>query len=64
MGFASNLFIYVFMNIAMVSGIMPVVGIPLPFISYGGSVLISVMISIGLVLNVEINYNIEKLKNA
>ena len=63
-GFASNLFIYVFMNIAMVSGIMPVVGIPLPFISYGGSVLISVMISIGLVLNVEINYNIEKLKNA
>ena len=43
LGVASNVFIYVFMNIAMVSGLMPVVGIPLPLISYGGSVMLSIM---------------------
>ena len=62
LGIASNIFIYVFMNIAMVSGLMPVVGIPLPLISYGGSVMLSIMISIGLVLNVELNYNLKKIK--
>jgi rod shape determining protein RodA len=64
LGVASNIFIYVFMNIAMVSGLMPVVGIPLPLISYGGSVMLSIMISIGLVLNVELNYNSKKLNHA
>ncbi len=64
LGVASNIFIYVFMNIAMVSGLMPVVGIPLPLISYGGSVMLSIMISVGLVLNVELNYNLKKLNNA
>lgn len=64
LGVASNIFIYVFMNIAMVSGLMPVVGIPLPLISYGGSVMLSIMISIGLVLNVELNYNLKKINNA
>ena len=38
------------MNISMVSGLMPVVGIPLPLVSYGGSAMLSIMISIGLVL--------------
>ena len=52
------------MNIAMVSGLMPVVGIPLPLISYGGSVMLSIMISIVLVMNVELNYNLKKLNNA
>ena len=64
LGVASNIFIYVIMNIAMVSGLMPVVGIPLPLISYGGSVMLSIMISIGLVLNVELNYNVKKINNA
>tara|TARA_Y100001970_G_C14252707_1_gene873025 strand:- start:1806 stop:2906 length:1101 start_codon:yes stop_codon:yes gene_type:complete len=63
-GVGSNLFIYVFMNIAMVSGLMPVVGIPLPLVSYGGSVMLSVMISMGLVLNVELNYNVKKFNYA
>ena len=63
-GVASNIFIYVFMNIAMVSGLMPVVGIPLPLISYGGSVMLSIMISIGLALNVELNYNLKKIDDA
>ena len=52
------------MNISMVTGLMPVVGIPLPLISYGGSVMLSIMISIGLVLNIEVNANIKKLKDA
>jgi len=63
-GVASNIFIYVFMNVAMVSGLMPVVGIPLPLISYGGSVMLSIMISIGLVLNVDLNHNLKKINNA
>ena len=48
----------------MVSGLMPVVGIPLPLVSYGGSAMLSIMISIGLVLNMELNGNIKKLKYA
>ena len=63
-GIGTNIFIYVIMNISMVSGLMPVVGIPLPLVSYGGSAMLSIMISIGLVLNVELNANIKKLKNA
>tara|TARA_Y100001970_G_scaffold242577_1_gene307134 strand:- start:14046 stop:15137 length:1092 start_codon:yes stop_codon:yes gene_type:complete len=60
LGTASNLFVYVIMNISMVTGLMPVVGIPLPLISYGGSAMLSIMISVGLVLNAEINYNLKK----
>ena len=63
-GIGTNIFIYVIMNISMVSGLMPVVGIPLPLVSYGGSAMLSIMISIGLVLNAELNSNIKKLKNA
>lgn len=40
-----------FINVAMVTGVMPVVGVPLPFISYGGSALTCAMIAIGVVLN-------------
>jgi len=36
----------------MVLGILPVVGIPLPFLSYGGSAMLSLMVSIGLLMNV------------
>lgn len=46
------LFMYVFVNIAMVSGILPVVGIPLPFISYGGSSLLILMIGFGIVMSI------------
>ena len=42
---------HVFMNIGMALGLMPVVGIPLPFLSYGGSALLADMIMIGLLLN-------------
>jgi rod shape determining protein RodA len=42
----------VFINIGMVLGILPVVGIPLPFLSYGGSAMLTLMASIGLLMNV------------
>lgn len=57
-GLACNYFLYIFINIAMVLGLLPVVGIPLPLISYGGTVMLSVMASFGIILSVYINRNI------
>lgn len=51
-GFMLVLFMYVFVNIAMVSGILPIVGIPLPFISYGGSSLLILMIGFGIIMSI------------
>jgi rod shape determining protein RodA len=51
-GVVAMLFWHVFINIGMVLGLMPVVGIPLPLLSYGGSFLVSTLIGIGLLLNV------------
>lgn len=51
-GVVAMLFWHTFINIAMVLGLMPVVGIPLPFLSYGGSFLLSTLIGVGLLLNV------------
>ena len=60
-GIASNLFLYVLLNISMVTGLMPVVGIPLPLLSYGGTAMLSIMVSFGLLLNIDLNYNIKKI---
>lgn len=49
---ASLIFAQFFINISMTMGLMPVVGLPLPFISYGGSSLISFLLLIGIVLNI------------
>ena len=57
-GLATNSFFYVFINMAMVLGLIPVVGIPLPLISYGGTVILSVMAGFGIILSVHINRNI------
>jgi rod shape determining protein RodA len=54
-GVATMIFIHVFINVAMVAGILPAVGTPLPFLSYGGSNLITSFIGIGLVINAKIN---------
>ena len=43
-------FVYIFVNMGMVSGLLPVVGIPLPLVSHGGTSLISLMISFGLIM--------------
>lgn len=51
-GLAVSLFLYVFINVGMVMGLMPVVGVPLPLISYGGSAMLTWAIAFGLVLSV------------
>jgi rod shape determining protein RodA len=45
-------FIYVFVNIGMVTGILPVVGVPLPFMSYGGTALLTVGVACGMLMSV------------
>ena len=54
-----SLFAYFFVNIAMVVGLLPVVGVPLPFISYGGTSSVTMLISIGLLLNIHLHKNVE-----
>jgi len=61
LGIASNLFLYVLLNMSMVTGLMPIVGIPLPLLSYGGTAMLSVMISFGLLLNIDIHYSVKKI---
>ena len=51
-GVASMIFVHMFENIGMTMGLMPVTGIPLPFVSYGGSNLVTNMAAYGLVLNI------------
>lgn len=53
-GCAALLFWHVFFNIGMVAGILPVVGVTLPLISYGGSSLLTVMVALGLIMNVSV----------
>jgi rod shape determining protein RodA len=53
-GVAAMIFWHVFINIGMVSGILPVVGVTLPFVSYGGSSLITMLMAAGLLMNVSI----------
>jgi len=45
-------FTYAFVNMGMVSGILPVVGVPLPFISYGGTALVTLFLGIGILMSV------------
>ena len=49
-GLTTTLFLYVYINIAMVIGIIPVVGVPLPLISYGGSAMMTVLFALGLLM--------------
>jgi len=46
-------FLYVFINIGMVSGIMPVVGVPLPLISYGGTSMVTLMAGFGILMSIQ-----------
>ncbi len=54
-GLMINFSLYMFINVAMVMGLIPVVGIPLPLISYGGSAMIAVMVAFGLIMSVSIH---------
>lgn len=58
LGLTTNLFLYVFINMAMVMGVFPVVGVPLPLVSYGGTVLLTVMGSMGLVMSCYIHRDV------
>lgn len=51
-GMIAIVFWHVVINVAMVAGVMPVVGVPLPMVSYGGSALASMMFAIGVIMNV------------
>jgi rod shape determining protein RodA len=50
-GSAMSFFIYVFVNLAMVTGLVPVVGIPLPLVSYGGTAMMTLMVGLGLAMS-------------
>ncbi len=54
-GLMAQMFMHVFINIGMVMGMLPVVGVPLPLLSYGGTSLISTVVGLGFILNVHIH---------
>ena len=54
-GVTLYLFLYTFINMAMVMGLLPVVGVPLPLVSYGGTSMLTLLVGVGLVLNADIN---------
>ena len=53
-GFAAAFFVYVTVNMAMVLGLLPIVGAPLPIMSYGGSSMLSIMIGLGIVMSCKV----------
>jgi len=55
-GFAFAIFFYIVVNLSMVLGLVPIVGSPLPIMSYGGSSLLATMIGFGIVLSAKINH--------
>ena len=57
-GVVINLFIYIAINVSMVTGLIPVVGVPLPLISYGGTAMMTLVISLGLLLCVDVHRNL------
>ncbi|MBL42266.1 MAG: rod shape-determining protein RodA [Rhodospirillaceae bacterium] len=57
-GITSTFFLYIFINISMVMGLIPVVGVPLPLISYGGTAIVTILFSFGILLCIHINKNL------
>jgi rod shape determining protein RodA len=58
-GLATNYFLYVFVNIAMVTGTIPVGGVPLPLISHGGSAMLTTMVGFGVLMSVYVHRDAE-----
>jgi rod shape determining protein RodA len=58
MGITVTFFLYVFINIAMVTGLVPVVGVPLPLISYGGTAMMTILIGFGLLISVYVHRDV------
>ncbi len=59
MGLTLNFFFYILINGAMVMGLIPVVGIPMPLISYGGTAMLSVMFGFGILMSVHVHRQVE-----
>jgi rod shape determining protein RodA len=59
LGVACNFFLYVFVNIAMVMGAIPVGGVPLPLVSHGGSAMLTVMVGFGILMSVHVHRDVE-----
>jgi len=53
-GIGATCFLYLFINTGMVMGILPVVGEPLPLLSYGGTAMLTMLIALGMVQNVKV----------
>ena len=64
MGVTINIFLYVFINVAMVMGLIPVVGVPLPLVSYGGTAMLTVLFACGLLLGVSIHRDVVIPRNS
>jgi rod shape determining protein RodA len=58
-GVTTQMFLYLFINMAMVMGLVPVVGIPLPLVSYGGTAMLTLLAGAGLLISVSIHRDVE-----
>ena len=58
LGVTATFFVYVFINIAMVMGLLPVVGVPLPLISYGGTAMLSILIGFGFLMSAYVHRDV------
>ncbi len=58
LGVTTNFFLYTFINIAMVTGVVPVVGVPLPLVSYGGTAMLTIMFGFGLLMSAHIHRDV------
>ena len=59
MGVSNTFFLYVFVNIAMVTGLIPVVGVPLPLISYGGTAIMTLLVGFGFIMCASIHRDVQ-----
>lgn len=59
LGIATNFFLYVFVNLAMVMGVIPVGGVPLPLVSHGGSAEPTVMAGFGVLMSAHVHRDVE-----
>jgi rod shape determining protein RodA len=62
LGIVNILFIHIFINMGMGMGLLPVVGAPLPLVSYGGTITATMLIGFGLLLNVDANSDLEDIR--
>lgn len=61
LGIGTNFFLYCFVNLSMVMGLIPVGGVPLPLVSYGGSALTAVMLGFGVLMSIHVHRDVDFL---